>query len=158
MATKSCPSCMAEVPVEAFRCKHCFHDFNAVAKKSGGGLLVLLAFLAVMSASAGGVMAYIFEVRAMENSLVDKETQSIIITRKSATSLETERVAFADVKHVEYITGGSNAMFEIVAVTTTDKRYTIKYSDKQIKGSAEQIARLMKKDLVEVQLLKTFAD
>lgn len=119
---------------------------------------MLLAFLAVMLAGGGGVMAYIFETRAMENSLVDKETQSIIITRKSATAVETERIAFDDIKHVEYITGGSNAMFEIVAVTTTDKRYTIKYGDKQIKGNAEQIARLMKKDLVEVQLLKTFAD
>ena len=123
MATKSCPSCIAEVPVEAFRCKHCFHDFNTAPKKSNNGLLVLLAFFAVMLAGGGGVMAYIFETRAMETSLVDKETQSIIITRKSATTVETERILFADVKHIEYITGGSNATFEIVAVTNADKRY-----------------------------------
>jgi hypothetical protein len=158
VATKSCPSCIAEVPVEAFRCKHCFHDFNTAPKKANNGLLVLLAFFAVMLAIGGGGMAYIFETRVMENSLVDKETQSIVFTRTSATAMDTERIPFADVKHIEYITGGSNATFEIVAVTTTDKRYIIKYSDKQIKGNAEQIARLMKKDLVEVQLLKTFAD
>jgi len=158
VATKSCPSCMAEVPVEAFRCKHCFHDFNSTPKKSGAGPIVLLAFLAVMMAGGGGLMAYLHETRSMDNSVVDKDTQSIVITRKSATKVDTERIPFDDVKHVEYITGGSKAMFEIVAVTNSDKRYTIKYSDKQIKGNAEQIARLMKKDLVEVQLLKTFAD
>ena len=157
MATKSCPSCMADVPVEAFRCKHCFHDFNATPKKSGGPL-VLLGFLAAMLAVGGGVMAWIHENRSQETSLVDDETKSIIFTRKSASGVETERIPFDSVKQVEYVIGGSNAMFEIVAVTTDDRRYSIKYSEKQIKGDAVMISRLMKKDLVEVQLLKTFAD
>lgn len=157
MATKSCPSCMAEVPVEAFRCKHCFHDFHAAPKKRGGPI-ILLAFFAVMLAGGGGVMAWIHETRAQETSLVDDETKSIIFTRKSASGVETERIAFDRVKQVEYVIGGDNAMFEIVAVTLDDGRYSIKYSEKQIKGDAQQIARLMKKDLVEVQKLKTFAD
>jgi fructose-1,6-bisphosphatase/sedoheptulose 1,7-bisphosphatase-like protein len=157
VATKSCPSCMAEVPVEAFRCKHCFHDFHA-APKQGGGPVVLLGFIAAMLALGGGVMAYIHETRAQETSLVDDETKSIIFTRKSASGVETERIAFDRVKQVEYVMGGSNAMFEIVAVTNDGGRYSIKYSDKQIKTEAMQIARLMKKDLVEVQKLKTFAD
>ena len=157
MATKSCPSCMADVPVEAFRCKHCFHDFNATPKKNGGPL-ILLGFLAAMLAVGGGVMAWIHENRSQETSLVDDETKSIIFTRKSASGVETERIPFDSVKQVEYVIGGSSAMFEIVAVTTDDRRYSIKYSEKQIKGDAVMISRLMKKDLVEVQLLKTFAD
>ncbi len=157
MATKSCPSCMAEVPVEAFRCKHCFHDFNTVQRRKAGPI-VLLGFVAVMLALGGGVLAYVFEVRAQETSIVDKETQSIVITRKTATDMQTERITFAEVKQIEYITGGSNAMFEIAAVTNDGRRYTINYSDKQLKGNAERIANLMKKELVEVQHLKTFAD
>tara|TARA_B100001093_G_scaffold406618_1_gene395089 strand:- start:84 stop:530 length:447 start_codon:yes stop_codon:yes gene_type:complete len=148
---------MADVPVEAFRCKHCFSDFNT-APKERNGPLVLLGFLAAMLAVGGGTMAWIHETRSQETSLVDDETKSIIFTRKSASGVETERVPFDSVKQLEYVIGGSNAMFELVAVTSDDRRYSIKYSEKQIKGDAVVISRLMKKDLVEVQLLKTFAD
>lgn len=157
MATKSCPSCMAEVPVEAFRCKHCFHDFNAAPKKRGGPI-ILLGFLAAMMAGGGAVMAWKYETRAQETSLVDDETKSIIFTRKTASGVETTRVPFDTVKQVEYVIGGDKAMFEIVAVTADASRFTIKYSEKQIKSEATQIANLMKKDLVEIQKLKTFAD
>lgn len=157
MATKSCPSCMAEVPVEAFRCKHCFHDFHATPKKRGGPI-ILLGFLAVMLAGGGGVMAWIHETRSQETSLVDDETKSIIFTRKSASGVETERIPFDTVKQVEYVIGGDKSMFEIVAVTQSGGRYTIMYSEKQIKGDAQRMAKVMKKDLVEVQKLKTFAD
>ena len=157
MATKNCPSCTADVPVEAFRCKHCFHDFHA-APKERGGPLILLGFLAAMLAVGGGVMAWIHETRSQETSLVDDETKSIIFTRKSASGVETERVTFDSIKQLEYIIGGDNAMFEIVAVTADERRYSIKYSDKQLKGEAGTISRLMGKDLVEVQKLRTFAD
>lgn len=157
MATKSCSSCGAEVPVEAFRCKHCFHDFNEAPKKKGGPL-VLLAFLAIMAVGGAGVLGYILDTRAAENSVIDKETQTIVITRTSATGVATERVPFETVEKLEYITGGSKAMFEIVAVTVEDKRYTIKYSDKQIRGQAEVMARVIDKPMVEVQKMKTFAD
>ena len=148
---------MAEVPVEAFRCKHCFHDFHAAPPKRGGPI-ILLGFLAVMLASGGGVMAWIHETRSQETSLVDDETKSIIFTRKSASGVETERVPFDTIKQVEYVMGGEKSMFEIVAVTLDGSRHTIMYSEKQIKGDAQRMAKVMKKDLVEVQKLKTFAD
>jgi ribosomal protein L14E/L6E/L27E len=111
-----------------------------------------------MLAVGGGVMAWIHENRSQETSLVDDETKSIIFTRKSASGVETERVTFDRVKQVEYVIGGENAMFEIVAVTNDESRYSIKYSDKHLKTEAMTISRLMKKDLVEVQKLRTFAD
>jgi len=39
--TKTCPSCGAEVPSSAFRCKDCFHDFNAQKGRNWGPIMLL---------------------------------------------------------------------------------------------------------------------
>ena len=93
MSTKDCPSCGAVVPVAAARCKHCFHDFSEKPKKNSGPL-VLLGFLALMAIIGSGTLWYVYTQRAQERIVVDEETQSIVITRKTASSTDTERVAF----------------------------------------------------------------
>ena len=45
MSTKTCPSCGADVPEAAPRCKHCFHDFTEVPQRSSSGLMGLLVEL-----------------------------------------------------------------------------------------------------------------
>ena len=40
---KTCPSCSAEVPFEASRCKHCFHDFSEAQVKKSNPMVALLA-------------------------------------------------------------------------------------------------------------------
>lgn len=156
--TKTCPSCGAEVPEAAFRCKHCFHDFTEEPKKRSGlvGLLISVAAMAVVGLAT---FAYIFHYSAAEKIVVDAETQSIIITRKTATKTSTERVEFAKVEKVEHVMGGSKAMFEIVAVTLDGSRYIVERSDdKPLKGKAEHVAAVMKKPYEEVRNIKGFGD
>jgi ribosomal protein L40E len=159
METKECPSCYADVPVVASRCKHCFHDFNeAPPKKSNNliGLLVLLLSLVVIGA---GTFYYVSNGMKSERILVDAETQSIVVTRTSGSGTTTERVEFSDIEKVEYVMGGDTETFEIVAVTSRGDRYIIQASgDKPLKGHAEHIAAVIDKPLVEVRNIKTFGD
>ncbi len=158
MASKDCPSCGAEVPVQAARCKHCFHDFTEEPKKNNG-FLVLLGFLAAMAVIGSGVLYYVYEVRAQERIVVDAETESVVITRKTASSTDTQRITFASVEKIEHVMGGERAMFEVVAVTLDGNRYIIKQSDdKPLTGHAEHIAAVMDKPYVPVRNVRGFGD
>ena len=44
------------VPVEASRCKHCFHDFSEVPKKKGNPMVALLAFILLLCVVGGGIV------------------------------------------------------------------------------------------------------
>ena len=55
--------------------------------------------------------------------------------------------------------GGDEAMFEVVAVTLTGGRYTVQQSnDAPLSGSAEHIASVIGKPLVQVKNVKGFGD
>lgn len=158
MSTKDCPSCGAVVPVAAARCKHCFHDFSEKPKKNSGPL-VLLGFLALMAIIGSGTLWYVYTQRAQERIVVDEETQSIVITRKTASSTDTERVAFDRIEKIEHVMGGDRAMFEVVAVTLDGKRYIIKQSeDAPLTGHAEHIASVVDKPYVPVKNVRGFGD
>lgn len=158
MASKTCPSCSAEVPVEASRCKHCFHDFTEDPPKKSSPL-VLLGFLAAMLVVGGATLAYIFHFRTAERIVVDQETHSIVITRTASTGTDTERVSFDRISKVEHVMGGEDAMFEVVAVTSDGQRYIVQSSaDKPLTGHAQHIASVIDKPFVEVKNIKGFGD
>lgn len=159
MANKSCPSCGEEVPVVAARCKSCFHDFNEEPVQDKGGMMGLLVLFAAMAMVGMGVFWYLHTQVAAERVVVEEETQTIIITRKSAAKTEATRVAFNDVTRVEYVLGGETAMYEIVAVGVDGKRYVVQASDDSpLDGRAEHVARTMDKPFEKVTNVKTFAD
>ncbi len=159
MATKTCPSCAEEVPVVAARCKSCFFDFNEEPEANKGGMMGLLLLFAAMALVGMGVFWYLHTQVAAERVVVEEETQTIIITRKSAAKTEATRVAFGDVTRVEYVLGGDTALYEIVAVTGDDERYVIQASDDSpLDVRAEHISRTMEKPLQRVRNVKTFAD
>ena len=159
MATKTCPSCAAEVPVAASRCKYCFHDFTEAPPKKKSGLIGLAALLALMAIIGTGTLGYVYYYQAAERTVVDQETKSIVITRTTATGTSTERVDFDSVVKVEHVMGGENATFEVVAVTSDGDRVIIKQSDeKPLKGDAEHIASVIGKPMEEVRNIKTFGD
>lgn len=159
MATKTCPSCAAEVPVAASRCKYCFHDFTEAPPKKKSGLIGLAALLALMAVIGTGTLGYVYYYQAAERTVVDQETKSIVITRTTATGTSTERVDFERVVKVEHVMGGENATFEVVAVTSDGERVIIKQSDeKPLKGDAEHIASVIGKPMEEVRNIKTFGD
>lgn len=158
MATKSCPSCSAEVPVEASRCKHCFHDFTEDPPKKSGPM-VLLGFLALMMVLGAATLAYLFKFQTADRVVVDEETHSIVITHTSRMATDTERVSFDRVVKVEHVMGGEDAMFEVVAVTDDGKRYIVKSSgEKPLTGDAQHIASVIDKPYVEVKNIKGFGD
>ncbi len=158
MATKECPSCGATVPVEATRCKHCFHDFTEAPPKKGG-IVGLLVMLSLMAALAAGVLGYIYSSRSQERIVVDEETRTVIITRKTAEATDTERVSFDEITQVESVMGGEQAMFEIVAVTKAGRRVVIQQSDdRPLKAHAEHLSHVMDKPFVEVSNVRGFGD
>lgn len=159
METKECPSCYADVPVVASRCKHCFHDFTEAPPKKSNNLVGFLVLIVALVAIGSGTFWYVSHGMASERILVDAETQSIVVTRTSGSGTTTERVDFAAIEKVEYIMGGKTETFEIVAVTSQGDRYIIQASgDKPLKGHAEHIAAVIDKPLVEVRNIKTFGD
>lgn len=158
MAQKDCPSCGASVPVEAFRCKHCFHDFTEKPKKNNGPV-ILLGFIAAMAVIGAGTFWWVFNNQSQERIVVDAETRSIVITKTSGAGVDSTRVSFDSVEKVEHVMGGSSAMFEVVAVTLDDQRYVVQQSDdKPLKGNAEHIASVIGKPMVEVKNVKGFGD
>ena len=106
-----------------------------------------------------GVFYYLHTQVAAERVVVEEETQTIIITRKSAAKTEATRIDFADITRVEYVLGGETATYEIVAVTTDGSRYVVKASDDTpLDGHAEQVARTVEKPLEQVKNVRTFVD
>ncbi|MCB9777492.1 MAG: hypothetical protein H6742_02915 [Alphaproteobacteria bacterium] len=158
MATKTCPSCGAEVPTVAAVCKHCFHDFNEVPEKKTNPIVIFLGVLVLMSVVGAGLFAHLYYTNAAEKTVVDQETQSIVITRTTAAKTSTERITFAEVAKIEHVMGGDTAMFEVVAVTDDGQRVVIQTSDRPLKGHAEHIAAVMDKPLEEISNIKTFGD
>lgn len=159
MATKVCPSCGDDVPIVAARCKSCFHDFNEEPETQKNGTMGLLVLFAAMALVGAGVFYYLHTQVAAERVVVEEETQTIIITRKSAAKTEATRIDFADITRIEYVLGGETATYEIVAVTTDDKRYVVKASDDSpLDGHAEQVSRTVEKPLERVQNVRTFVD
>lgn len=153
MSTKTCPECNAEVPEVAQRCKHCFHDFSEDPPTQKGGLLVLLGFIAAMAIVGSGTFAYLFHYNASQDVIVDSETRDIVITRTSASGIETERIAFDSVAKIQHVTGGDEAMIEVVVVTKEGNRYVIKESDDTPQtGHAQHVAA---KVGVEVETVNT---
>jgi hypothetical protein len=159
MATKTCPSCDADVPVVATRCKSCFFDFNEKPPAKSNGAMGLLLLFAAMGAVGLGVFWYLSTQVATERVVVDEETQTIIITRKSSTKTEATRVAFGDVEKIEYLLGGGAGTYSITAVGKGGERHLIQASDDSpLQARAQHIAKTMKKPLDEVRAFKTFGD
>jgi len=159
MATKTCPSCSEEIPVVAARCKSCFYDFNEEPTASKGGNMGLLVLFAAMSLVGFSVFWYLNTQVAAERVVIEEETQTIIITRKSASKTEATRVSFKDVQKIEYVLGGDSALYEIVAVGHDGSRHIIQSSDdSQLDGRAEQVSRTMEKPLERVKNIKTIGD
>ena len=157
MSTKTCPSCGADVPEAAPRCKHCFHDFTEVAPRSSSGLMGLLGLIAAM-AVVGAIFFYLMrENQASEHIVVDKETTSIIFTTKYADRTETDRISFNDVAKVEMIVGGDIATFEVYVVTLSGESHMVNQSkEKTLRGYAERIASVMDKPYIERSVKRGF--
>ncbi|MCB9677862.1 MAG: hypothetical protein H6737_22365 [Alphaproteobacteria bacterium] len=158
VAMKDCPSCGAEVPASAKRCKECFHDFDTPATTaSWAGPIALLVSLAGMVAVALITLLWIVMQPQDQHTLVDQDSQSIVWTRTYVTGTTTDRVQFSDVSKIEYVMHSSGG-YEIVAVTSGGDRKQIQISESPIQGEANKYAELMKKDLTIVDNTRGFGN
>lgn len=159
MSTKSCPSCLEDVPAAAPRCKHCFHDFSEAPPRKSNGLVGLLGLLAAMAVIGAGTFWFVSNRSAQENIVVDESTASIVFTMKYSDRMETERIGFDEVAQVELVMGGGEATWVVNVVTNDGERKAIKLSDdSSLKGYAEHIAAVMDKPLVENSKARGFGD
>jgi hypothetical protein len=139
MQTKTCPSCMEDVPTVASRCKHCFHDFHEAPPKKKNGLFGLMLLLAAMGMTgAGFIYVSNTQIVAQAETKLDSETQQIVITHISKEERKVTKVAYGDVSRVEYVLGGDDYLHEVVIVTNTGERHLIDASKgKPLAGTAE---------------------
>ncbi len=155
MSTKTCPSCGADVPVAAPRCKECFHDFSAEAPKPVRwlGPLFVLGLVALMAVTASGILAFIFVQPLEQHVLVDDETRSIVWTTKYRSGVTTDRLMFDQVASLELASEGGE--FVITAVTTTGDRKEVTRSEESLDSTARTYAKIMDRPLVEQDPAKT---
>jgi hypothetical protein len=148
--TKDCPSCGEEVPKVAYRCKHCFHDFDAPAKStSWAGPIALLVSFAAM-AVVGAVTLFVIVSRPIEERiLVDQDTKSVIWTTQYRTGITTDRLMWSDIISLEYALR-NNGTYAVRAITTDGDRRVIHEGTSPLTSQANQYAELMGKDLAVV--------
>ena len=150
-----CPSCGAEVPAVAYRCKHCFHDLKA-EKKVNNGPLVFLGLLALMSIIGAGTLGAIVSFPTSENILVDEESKSIIFTRQyTVGSPQTERLPFTNISNMEHVIQ-ANGTYSVVAVLNDGSRRDLATAKRSQKGATEKYARMMSKPWREIDQTASF--
>ncbi len=158
MSKKECPSCGAEVPVEAHRCKHCFHDF-AEQPKTKSGPVVFLGFVAAMMVVGAGITYYNYSSQRSDRVVVDQETRTFVVATSSTTGMDSQRVSFDKVTKLEHVMGGEEAQFEVVAVTSDGGRYILQRSEERpLTIQAQHFSAVIGKPLVEVSNFKGFGE
>jgi len=159
VSKKTCPSCGAEVPTAASRCKHCFHEFSAdEGPKKSNGLILLAATIAAMVCVGAAAMWFIVHHQAVKrNVVIDQETASVVWTRTTSQGTETDRLPFADIKEIEFVIGGKRATWEVYAIQLDgDKKLLHQSSEATLEGYADHISHVMEKPLIEVRKMKNF--
>ncbi len=147
MASKTCPSCMEDVPVAAARCKHCFHDFNEEPTAKKSGLLGLMTLLAAMGLIGAATFWFTSTNQSQQApTKLDGETRQIIITTVTKDGPHVTKVAYSEVARIEYVLKGEDFMHEVVAVTRGGERHLIEASkNKPLAGTAETYAGMIGK-------------
>ena len=156
MSTKECPSCMADVPSAALRCKHCFHDFTVQVSRRPGPMIMLWS-LAIMSLLGAGIMAYIVHTSMSVRYVIEPTQQEIQVTRTTLTGgTETSKIPFDEVTEVEYIEGGESAYYEVIAMTKDDERLLLRASEIALHGWANTVTMVIDENTDHtVELKKT---
>jgi hypothetical protein len=147
---KTCPSCGAEVPAAANRCKECFHDFTEVPPRSSSPVALLVA-LAAMAIVGSLTFWYLTGMPTDQRILVDEGSRTVQWVKQFQDgTLDSERISFDDIGKLEYVVTSSGD-FEIVAITLSGERKLIQQDkDKPLELQAERYARVMGKTLDKV--------
>jgi len=149
-ATKFCPSCDAEIPASATRCKDCFHDFTEdTVPTRNNSPLILLGILALMAVIGASTLGIISTWPTDQQILVEEESQSIVFVSKYQWGESTERTPFSQIAALEHVIE-PNGEYKTVAITLDGSRIILNRSKKSLKGPTESYARIMEKPFNEV--------
>ena len=142
--TQICPQCSNTVPEYAKLCKHCFYDFSAKNERKfpiglAGGLFAI-SLLAMFGTQ------HLASSQIVKRYNLFPESQSLLIASASKDGITADRISFANIEHLEHISGGDIHGFEIVAVINTGERILLQGSEKSLSTQAEEMSR--KTDLI----------
>ncbi len=151
MARKPCPACYQDVPVGAYRCKSCFHDFDAVEEKKAGALMTLLTLISAMAVLASGTF-YISSQKPSEIvTRLSEENQAVISMKMTASGLELDKASFSEIAKIEHKNDGSN--YSVNVHTFDGRSITFQEGDYPLNSAAEDIANIIRKTNENVQLV-----
>jgi hypothetical protein len=111
----------------------------------------MIGVMLVIMLMLGAGVFYLAKRQAVtQNVVVDKETSSIVITRKTGEGTDTTRLRFQDVERVELVVGGFAATWAVYLVQAGDQRLLLRAtSDEDLSEYAQHVASIMNKPLVE---------
>jgi ribosomal protein L40E len=139
-----CPQCSNEVPDYAKVCKHCFYDFAAKPERKFPLGLSMGLFLISVVAMFG--TQHLASSQIVKRYNLFPESQSLLIASASKDGITADRISFANIEHIEHISGGELHSFEIVAVVNSGERILLQGSEKSLSSQAEEMSR--KTDLI----------
>ena len=142
MATKTCPSCQEDVPNEAYRCKSCFHDFDAVSEKKAGLMMTLLTLISAMAVLASGVFYLSSQKPSEIVTRLSEENQAVIRMEMTASGLQIDHADFSDITRVEHANDGSEYR---VVVHTSSNEIEFQSGTYPMGDAAEEIYNVIKK-------------
>jgi hypothetical protein len=143
MASKNCPSCHEDVPAGAYRCKTCFHDFDAVAEKKAGALMTLLTLISAMAVLASATFFYSSQKPSEIVTRMSEENQAVISMTMTAKGLEMETAYFEEISKVEHRNDGSN--YQVLVHTHDGTVIQYKEAKYPLSDDAKTIADTVKK-------------
>lgn len=148
METKTCPSCGADVPAVANRCRHCFHDFHVKAPARGRGAASFVAALAGMAVVSAATFWWMSQQPTDTQILVDGSSRTIQwVQQFQDGDLKTDRVAFDDVVRVEYRVSGMGDNEIAVVLADGGRKVVEARRNQNLQLKAEEYAKLIGKPL-----------
>lgn len=148
METKNCPSCGADVPAVANRCRHCFHDFTVKPTPRGRGAASIVAVLAGMAVLSALTFWWMSQQPTDTRILVDGGSRTIQwVQQFEDGDLKTDRVAFDDVARVEYRVSGMGDSEIAVVLANGDRKVIETRRNQNLQLKAEEYAKLIGKPL-----------
>lgn len=140
---KSCPSCGEDVPESAFRCKHCWHDFEEEQSSSiAVPVLALCSAFAFLSVALAVVLGVMTTFPSDQRVTVSQETQAIVFTSQYSWGLSTDTLRFADIDELHHVVTNSGR-YQIVAKLKSGSDRILLDEDRSLKSTTASWASAM---------------
>jgi len=156
MATKTCPSCHNDVPSGAYRCKSCFHDFDAVVEKKAGALMTMLTLVSAMAVLASATFYYSSQKPSEIVTRLSEENQAIISMKMTASGLDLDTAYFEEISMVEHKL--EKGTYKVIVHRADGGSIVFNEQPYPLTEDARQIAETVKKTGFTVQLVGVEAE